>query len=141
MLNARVVDEHVDASEFARRMLDQPRGVGWIGEIGVAKGHGHAVGPGNLLAQLPDLCGVAEAVDHEIRTGSKTSATAAPVTPIRMHIPPPNSLPASAYAYLSAERFSKWTSKRALDHRIKQVLFSRNTALLSHDAPAAPSLS
>jgi hypothetical protein len=28
MLDARVVDEHVDASEFARRMLDQHRGVG-----------------------------------------------------------------------------------------------------------------
>jgi hypothetical protein len=35
-LDARVVDEHIDASEFARRMLDQPRGVGWLGEIAKA---------------------------------------------------------------------------------------------------------
>jgi hypothetical protein len=38
MLDARVVDEHIDASEFARRMIDQPRGVDWLGEIGGAKG-------------------------------------------------------------------------------------------------------
>jgi hypothetical protein len=35
-------------------MLDQLRGVGWLGEIGGAKRHTHAVAQGNLLAQLLD---------------------------------------------------------------------------------------
>jgi hypothetical protein len=33
----RVVEEYFDASELARRMLDQPRGIGLLGQIGAAK--------------------------------------------------------------------------------------------------------
>ena len=70
MLDAGVVDQHVDTSELAHRMLDQPRGIGWLGQISAAKGHAYAVGRGNLPAQPIDLRGLAKAVDHEICTGS-----------------------------------------------------------------------
>jgi hypothetical protein len=32
-------------------MLDQPRGIGWLGQIGAAKSHAYAVDRGNLPAQ------------------------------------------------------------------------------------------
>jgi hypothetical protein len=66
MLNGSVFDDHIDASEFARRLLDQAHGIGRLGEIGSSIGHAHVIGRGNFLAQLLDSGGSAEAVVHEI---------------------------------------------------------------------------
>jgi hypothetical protein len=66
MLNARVVDQHVDAPEFRRCLLDQSGDLGRLGEVGAAVGHSHTVARGNFLAQLRDCRRLAEAVDHEV---------------------------------------------------------------------------
>ena len=73
MLDARVVDEHVDASELARRMLDQPRGSAGLERSAALKATRTPWVFGDLLAQLLDRCGIAEAVDHEIgaRSGKR----------------------------------------------------------------------
>ena len=64
----------VDASRFPRRLLDQPGDGGRLGEVSVAVGNAYVVRRGNLLAQLLDVGGFAETVEHDV--GSRASELA-----------------------------------------------------------------
>jgi len=64
----------VDASQFPRRLLDQPGDGGRLGEVSAAVGNAYAVRRGNLLAQLLDVGGFAETVEHDV--GSRASELA-----------------------------------------------------------------
>jgi len=81
VLDARVVDEHVDTSELTRRILDKPRRVGWLGESAALK----AGAPRRSWQSLRSFRsrGLAEAVDHEIGASGGKCARNAEANPAR----------------------------------------------------------
>ena len=65
-LDTRIVDQDIDLAEFGRRMLDQRLDLIRLAEVRAVIADLDAEAVGNLLLQVSDRVGIAEAVQHHI---------------------------------------------------------------------------
>ncbi|MNL43095.1 hypothetical protein D3C87_1655900 [compost metagenome] len=66
MLDTGIVDQDVDATHLADRVLDQLAHRRALGQIGAVVGHLHAILVGKVRAQLFNLGGVAKAIQDDV---------------------------------------------------------------------------
>jgi hypothetical protein len=66
VLDARAIDQNIQAAKFARREGDQIRDLVRLEHVGAVIEHGHAIGIGETLALFFDFIGIAQTIEHDV---------------------------------------------------------------------------